>query len=410
MSALSDRSEKVIPIARPCLGDREASAVTRVLRSGWVSQGPEVAEFEREFAAAVGAPFACAVSSCTAALHMALVALGVGPGDEVITVSHSFIATANAVRFAGARPVFVDVDPVNGNIEPALVEEAIGPETRALLVVHQLGMPADLPALLAIGQKHALPVIEDAACAIGSEICISDEWQRIGRPHGIISCFSFHPRKVLTTGDGGMLTTADSALDRKFRLLRQHGMSVSDRARHESAAVVVETYECFGFNYRMTDVQAAIGRTQLERLSSIVSERRIQATRYAELLKDIPGIGLPEEPVWAKSNWQSYCIRLPEGVDQMTFMQAMLDRGISTRRGVMCSHREPAYQLPSFGKRNGDLNRRSNEVPFRATSLHNSEYLQDYGVMIPLFNGLTGDEQEMVADRIRVCVKCSRRA
>lgn len=382
-----------IPIARPCLSGEEADAVTRVLRSGWVSQGPEVAAFEQEFADTIGAPLACAVSSCTAALHVALVALDVGAGDEVVTVSHSFIATANAVRLAGAMPVFVDVDPVNGNIDPALVEAAITPRTRALLVVHQLGMPAELPALLAVAERHGLPVLEDAACAVGSEIEIGGAWQRIGRPHAAAACFSFHPRKVLTTGDGGMLTTNNPDLDRRFRLLRQHGMSVSDRARHQSATVVAETYECFAFNYRMTDVQAAIGRMQLKLLPTLVEERRELAANYTKLLRDIAGLGLPQEPAWAKSNWQSYCVRLPSGIEQLAFMQAMLDRGISTRRGVMCSHREPAYRL-SEGR-----------PLFRAGDLRYSEYMQDHGVLIPLFNGLSAGEQAVVAETIGACLE-----
>jgi perosamine synthetase len=387
----------VLPIARPVLGEAEAAAVGRVLSSGWVSQGPEVAAFEREFAAFTGAPFACAVSSCTAALHTALVALDIGPGDEVITVSHSFIATANAIRYVGALPVFVDVDPVNGNIDPTLIERAISPLTRALLVVHQVGMPCDLSAILAISQKHGLPLVEDAACAIGSEILSDGKWTRIGRPHGTVACFSFHPRKILTTGDGGMLTTADPALDSRFRLLRQHGMSVSDLARHTSGVVVAESYQCLGFNYRMTDVQAAIGRIQLQRISVMVRERRIQAERYRQFLQNIPGIGLPEEPAWARSNWQSYFIRLPKGAEQIAFMQAMLDRGISTRRGVMCSHREPAYTRGQ-----------NDATAFRAGSMCNSEYLQDHAVIIPIFSGLAGEDQQRVADTIRACLAASR--
>src|SRR5262245_39093310 len=386
----SSRDRRIIPIARPVLGDEEVDAIARVLRSGWVSQGPEVGAFEREFASITGTPFACAVSNCTAALHMALVALDIGPDDEVITVSHSFIATANVVRYVGARPVFVDVDPVNGNIDPALIEQAVGPAAKAILVVHQIGMPCDLPRILAIGRKYNVPVIEDAACAIGSEIRIDGEWQKIGRPHGLIACFSLHPRKLVTTGDGGMLSTSDATLDCRFRLLRQHGMSISDRARHLSKAVVAESYECLGFNYRMTDIQAAIGRVQLQRLPAMIKERRIQAERYRELLQEIEGVGLPLEPAWAKSNWQSYSIRLTDRVDQSKFMQAMLDRGVSTRRGVMCSHREPAYAQHSDGR-----------ILFRATDLKNGEYLQDHAIIIPLFCGLTGEEQQAIADTIR---------
>ena len=210
-----------IPVARPWMDDREAEAARRAILSGWVTQGPEVAAFEREFAAAVDADHACAVSSCTTALHLALLSLGVGAGDEVITVSHSFIATTNAIRYCGATPVFVDVELATFNIDPALVEAAISPRTKAILAVHQLGLPCDLAALISIAKRRGVPVVEDAACAIGSEINWQGEWERIGRPRGDVACFSFHPRKLLSTGDGGMLTTSNPELDRTFRLLRQ---------------------------------------------------------------------------------------------------------------------------------------------------------------------------------------------
>src|SRR5262249_10765073 len=205
---------------------------------------------------------ACAVSSCTTALHLALHALGLGPGDEVLTVSHSFIATANAVRYCGATPVFVDIDPLTFNLNPALIEAAITPRTRAVMPVHQIGLPCDMAGILAVAGRHGLPVVEDAACAIGSELRVGGRWERIGRPHGTVACFSFHPRKVITTGDGGMLTTRDPELDRKFRLLRQHAMSVSDRVRHAATTVIFEEYPDVGFNYRMTDIQAPVLRTQ----------------------------------------------------------------------------------------------------------------------------------------------------
>src|SRR5436190_22175267 len=228
MTVAGEPVKTIIPVARPWMDEQEAAAGRRAILSGWVRQGPEVAAFEREFAEAVGAAHACASSSCTTALHLALLAAGVGPEDEVITVSHSFIASANAIRYCGATPVFVDIDLATFNIDPALVDAAVGPRTKAILAVHQIGMPCDLPALTAIAARHGVPLVEDAACAVGSELEWQGGWQRIGRPHGDVACFSFHPRKLLSTGDGGMLTTDNTDLDRRFRLLRQHGMSVPD--------------------------------------------------------------------------------------------------------------------------------------------------------------------------------------
>ena len=254
-------TSSLLPIIRPLMDEREADAARRVILSGWVTQGPEVAAFEREFAEAVGAPFATAVSNCTTALHLALLAVGVQPGDEVVTVSHSFIATANAVRYCGAIPVFVDIDPQTCNINPAQIDSAITERTRAILCVHQMGMPCDLQKILGIAQALGIPVIEDAACAVGSKILWNGKWERIGKPHGDIACFSFHPRKLLSTGDGGMLTTGDEGYSSFFRLHRQHTMSIPDTVRHGSNQVLFETYPALGYNYRMTDIQAAVGRS-----------------------------------------------------------------------------------------------------------------------------------------------------
>jgi dTDP-4-amino-4,6-dideoxygalactose transaminase len=376
----------MIPVARPVVGEPEADAARRAILSGWVTQGPEVAAFEQEFGAAAGAPYACAVSSCTAALHIALVALGVRTGDEVVTVSHSFIATANAIRYCGAIPVFVDIDSATLNMDVAQLDAAISGKTKAVLAVHQLGMPCDLGAITEIARARNLPVIEDAACAIGSEIRWDGTWMPIGRPHGDVACFSFHPRKLLTTGDGGMLTTRNGDLDRQFRLLRQHGMSVPDTVRHHASQVLFEDYPVVGFNYRMTDIQGAIGREQLKRLPALVVRRRELAARYEAAFRASAGVTTPVEPDWARSNWQSYAIRVAPG-RQRAVMQALLDEGISTRRGVMNAHRERAYPAGTW---RGIAGR----------GLERSEEAQDTTIVLPLFHDLQDSDQARVIEAV----------
>jgi dTDP-4-amino-4,6-dideoxygalactose transaminase len=267
------------------------------------------------------------------------------------------------------------------------VEAALTPRTRAILCVHQMGMPCDLAAILALAGRHRIPVIEDAACAAGSEIRWGGNWERIGKPHGDIACFSFHPRKVISTGDGGMITTSNSDWDRRARLLRQHAMSVPDTVRHAASRVIFESYPELGYNYRMTDLQAAVGRVQLERLPGLVRRRRELASRYRDLLAGVDGLELPADTQWTRSNWQSYCVRLPRGCEQRGAMQRLLERGISTRRGIMCSHREPVYAAL------GDSLR-----------LPQSEAAQDRCLLLPLHAEMTAGEQERVAAGVRdVC-------
>jgi len=329
-----------IPIAKPYLTEDEAQNAYDTILSGWVTQGPRVQEFEEKFAEYVGSEYAVAVSSCTTALHLSLIASGIGPGDEVICPSMSFIATANAIVHAGANPVFAEVNS-DYNLDFKHVKSLISEKTKAILLVHQIGMPADIDGFKELCSKNNLILIEDAACAVGS----SYKGVKIGS-HSDLVCFSFHPRKVITTGDGGMITTSNKEFNARLRLLRQHGMSVNDMVRHQSKEIIIEEYTEVGYNYRLTDVQASMGVKQLEKLDWIVGERKKIAQRYNEALAELDYFELPVEKDGYSSNYQSYCVRLKgqAPVQRNDLMKKLLDKGISTRRGIMLSHLEPAYR------------------------------------------------------------------
>jgi len=366
----------VIPITKPYLGAEEAEAARLAVLSGWVSQGPKVAEFERAFASYCGTAEAVAVANCTAALHLALLVLGVGSGDEVICPSMSFIATANAIRHSGATPVFADVDPRTYNLDPDAAEAAITPRTKAIMVVHQIGLPVDIDGFLAIGRRHGVKIMEDAACAIGSRYK--------GKPlggHSEMACFSFHPRKLITTGEGGVITTQNAEYAQRLRLLRQHGMSVSDTVRHGAKQVITEEYVCLGYNYRMTDIQAAVGIEQMKKLEWIVGLRRELAARYTAALTGHPWLRPPYVPEYAKSNFQSYAVQLTEDapMSRDELMQRLLDMGIATRRGIMLAHTEPAYA----GRP-------------QAQPLQHSEFASARSLLLPLYPQMTSEEQDRV--------------
>ncbi|HEX4115463.1 MAG TPA: DegT/DnrJ/EryC1/StrS family aminotransferase [Solirubrobacteraceae bacterium] len=375
-----------IPITRPHLAGDEQAAVADVIASGWISQGPRVRAFEEAFAERVGAADAVATTSCTTALSLALHVSGVGPGDEVIVPSLSFIATANAVWHCGAQPVFADIDPRTYNLDPVAAERAITPRTKAIMPVHQVGLPADMDAFLELGRRHGVEIVEDAACAIGA----SYRDRPIGSL-GPLACFSLHPRKVITTGEGGMIAVADPEVAERLRRLRAHGMDTSDLARHSARDIVVEAYPERGWNSRMTDMQAALGLCQLRVLDEILERRRLLAERYTAALERIPHLQAPYDPTYARRTWQSYCVRVAPGapLERTELMRSLLHDGIATRRGVMAIHEEASY---------------SRQAPQGAPELPHTEAATRETLMLPLFPDLNEEQQDYVLERLEACM------
>lgn len=366
-----------IPFSKPFLRGDEGDRVAATVATGWISQGPRVREFEAAFAERVGSLDAVATTNCTTALQLALYVTGVGPGDEVIVPSLSFIATANAVWQNGATPVFADVDPRTYNVDAESIERAITNRTKAIMPVHQLGLPADMDPILALAELHGLAIVEDAACAIGASYR--------GRPIGSLgplACFSLHPRKVITTGEGGVIAVNDPAVAQRLRTLRQHAMDVSDLARHGATDVVIEEYPERGWNARMTDMQATLGLCQLEVLDEILAQRTRLAARYTDALSSLPFVEPPFEPDYAQRTWQSYAFRLAaDGPDRLELMRALLHDGVPTRRGVMAIHEERAYS----GTR---------------ADLPATEDVTRNTLMLPLFAGMTDEQQDYVIERL----------
>ena len=372
-------SERKIPIMIPLLGEEEAQAAADAVRSGWVAQGPRVARFEQEFAAAAGAGHGVAVSSCTTGLHLALVVLGVGPGDEVVVPSLSFIATANAVRYVGATPIFADVDLTTGNLTAETIDAVRTDRTRAVIAVHQGGVPFDTVALRKAAEDWGVGLVEDAACAAGSTA--------YGQPAGTgaaIAAWSFHPRKVITTGEGGMITVDDAELAARLRRLREHGMNVSAADRHKSAQPVLEAYLETAYNYRMTDIQAAVGLVQLGRLAGLVAQRRELAARYHELLADVDGLVPVRDPAYGQTNYQSFWVLL-DGfrTSRDEVLSELAAKGVSARRGIMAAHLEPAY------------------ADVTPPPLPVTERLTRDSLILPLHHALTDDDQQYIAGILR---------
>jgi dTDP-4-amino-4,6-dideoxygalactose transaminase len=369
-----------INVMKPWLGSEEIAAVSSAIASGWVAQGPRVAEFEAKFAAMVGADHAVATSSCTTALHLALIVAGVGPGDDVIVPSFSFIASTNAVLYVGANPVFADVDPVTGNLTRDTVHAVLTPHTTAVVLVHQAGIPAEAGAMRALCEPRGIVVIEDAACAAGSTL-----HGRQVAGSAAIAAWSFHPRKLITTGEGGMLTTGNPEWASRARRLREHAMSVSAAERHLSAFSPAEEYLELGFNYRMTDLQAAIGIVQLDRLPEIIRRRRELASRYQSAFADVRGIRTVTDPWDAEANFQAFWIevRPPYPLDREALLAHLATHGISARRGIMAAHRQPAYKGHPT-------------APLPVT-----DRLTDNTLILPIYHQMTWDDQDRVIEAIR---------
>jgi dTDP-4-amino-4,6-dideoxygalactose transaminase len=368
-----------INVMQPWFGEEEVAAVTDVIRSGWVAQGPRVAAFEAAFAETMSAGHAVATTSCTTALHLAMVVAGVGPGDEVVVPSFSFVATANAPTYVGARPVFADVDPVTGNLTAETVAAVLTERTRAVVAVDQGGVPVDLDAIRAVTDPRGIVVVEDAACGAGSTYR--------GRPVGAgadVAAWSFHPRKIVTTGEGGMLTTPHVEWAERARRLREHAMSVSAAARHASVLSPPEEYLEVGYNYRMTDLQAAVGLVQLGKLPEVVARRREIAATYAKHVAEIPGLRAVADPEWGTSNFQSFWVEVgPEyPLDREGLLAHLAAADISARRGIMAAHRQPAYAA-------------ADHVPLPVT-----EHLTDTTLILPVFHQMSESEQARVIDAL----------
>ena len=374
--------QRNIAIALPVTGEEEWHAIRESIESGWITQGPKVREFEENFAARHNVEHALAVTSCTTGLHLALAALNIGPGDEVIVPAFTWVATANVVVHCGATPVFVDVETETNNINPALIAEKITDNTKAVIAVHLFGLCADIDAIKAVLPSH-VKLIEDAACAAGAEYK--------GVPAGGLgdaASFSFHPRKSITTGEGGMVTTNDSQYASKMDQLRNHGATVSEEQRHKGPKpYILPDFNLVGYNYRMTDLQGSVGLVQLPKLDGFIDERAKWAAFYREKLAHISWLKLPIEPVDGRHGWQSFVTYVDPDIAPMSrndIMEELQKVGISTRPGTHALHMLTVYkELYGFADDDFPGARDCNDLTM-AIPLHNRMSSEDYQYVVDM--------------------------
>jgi dTDP-4-amino-4,6-dideoxygalactose transaminase len=378
--------ENQVPFMKPLLGEEEWYAMKDVILGGWVSQGPKVQEFEQVLANFLGVKHVIAMNACTSAMHIGMKIAGVQYGDDVIAANFTCMANVNAIKMAGANPIFVDVDPKTYNIDPSKIEAAITPKTKLVLNIDQIGLPNDIDELQRICDKHNLILLDDAATAFGAKY----KGEFLGKK-ALLTTFSFHPRKMITTGEGGALATNDDKIAENARILRATGASVSDLERHKAKGMILQKYYDSGYNYRMTDMQAAMGIAQMDRIDYIISERAKQAAYYNEKLGSIPGIQIPFVPEYATPAWSSYCLKLTDDAKLTVeeIITKMTENNISVRYGIQPLHQEPFFDAMNF---------KDDDFPVSCHLAKNTFF-------IPIFPGLTEKEQNYVVETLQKIMK-----